>query len=186
MKLSALARETEVSTASIKYCIHVRILPPGIKRNATTAVYAQSHIDRLRLITFLRRELGSSIDSFTALTQAIDDETLENIDVLGELGWPDISPSAVTSMAHVLQELSVSGYPVGRDTIVRNIQALTEVAGRNTAPITDNLSRDRTCIVVIRGITMHNRLLLATSALVHASLSALPRASDAAIRHCEQ
>ncbi|MGO1348812.1 MAG: MerR family transcriptional regulator, partial [Brevibacterium aurantiacum] len=32
MKLSALAAESGVSTASIKYYIHVGILPPGRKR----------------------------------------------------------------------------------------------------------------------------------------------------------
>ncbi|SDS71588.1 DNA-binding transcriptional regulator, MerR family [Brevibacterium sandarakinum] len=213
MKLSTLAQETGVSTASIKYYIHVGILPPGRKRNATTADYAPAHVDRLALITCLRRELGSSIGSITALTRAIDDESLENIDLMGicqqlaleasnalspgtasarpgdsdfehdirnvlkELGWPDISPTAVTSMADVLEELSASGYPVGRDTILRHIQALAEIAGRNTTPITDALSRDRICVEVIRGITMHNRLLLATSALAHASLSAMPRTS---------
>lgn len=231
MKLSALAREAGVSTASIKYYIHVSILLPGRKLNATTADYSQAHVDRLGLITCLRRELGSSIDSIAALTRAIDDESLENIelmgicqglaleashvlksevsdssaadlestpntvsttagspaaerpsaiendirDVLRELGWPDISPAAVESMAGVLAELSTSGYPVGRDTILRHIQALAEIAGRNTAPITDSLSRDRICLEVVRGITMHNRLLVATSALVHASLSAMPR-----------
>lgn len=236
MKLSALARETGVSTASIKYYIHVGILPPGRKRNATTAEYSQAHIDRLALITCLRRELGSPIDSITALTRAIDDETVENIelmgtcqrlaleassvlktddtsscasddssadtsaevsscvpaapaapaqpcfqddirDVLSELEWPDVSSTAVTSMAAVLEELNASGYDVGRDTVLLHINALAEVAGRNTAPITDNLSRDRICVQVIRGITMHNRLLVATSALVHASLSAMSRTS---------
>lgn len=242
MKLSALAQESGVSIASIKYYIHVGILRPGQKRNATTAEYAQAHVDRLGLITWLRRELGSPIDSIAALTSAIDDESLENIElmglcqrlaleasnvlksaksplpptvpasqatglesqatgpgpsstedsppsatqssiendireVLGALGWPDISPTAVASMAGVLEELSASGYSVGRDTIMRHIQALIEVASRNTTPITDDLSRDQICIEVVRGITMHNRLLVATSALVHASLSAMPRSS---------
>ena len=231
MKLSALARESGVSTASIKYYIHVGILPPGPKRNATTADYSQAHVDRLGLITCLRREIGSPIESITALIRAIDDESLENIelmgicqrlaleastvlkstvgssshsepesepqpattaelapapktiesdirDVLQELGWPDISPTAVASMAGALEELRASGYPVGRGTILRHIQALAEIAARNTTPITDSLSRDRICVEVVRGITMHNRLLVATSALVHASLSAMPRNSN--------
>lgn len=242
MKLSALAQESGVSTASIKYYIHVGVLRPGHKRNATTADYSQAHADRLRLIICLRRELRSPIDSIAALTRAIDDESLENIELmglcqrlaleasnvlksaipplsatvpasqatgsepqatspepssvedsppsatqstiendirnaLGELGWPDISPTAVASMAGVLEELSASGYSVGRDMIMRHIQALTEVGNRNTTPITDDLSRDQICIEVVRGITMHNRLLVATSALVHASLSAMPRSS---------
>ncbi|MDN5660542.1 MAG: MerR family transcriptional regulator, partial [Brevibacterium aurantiacum] len=189
MKLSALAAESGVSTASIKYYIHVGILPPGRKRNATTAVYSQAHLDRLALITWLRRELGSPIESIAALTRSIDDESLENIELMGicqrlaleasnvlksadpasppapesssvendicgvlhELGWPDISPTAVASMAGVLDELSASGYQVGPDTIRRHIQSLAEVASKNTSPITDDLSRDRICIEVMRG-----------------------------------
>lgn len=248
MKLSALAGETGVSTASIKYYIHVGILPPGRKRNATTADYSQTHVERLALISYLRGQLGSPISSIAALTQAIEDETLENIelmgicqslaleasnalgptntatgesspsaslsactdpadradcagsdpaasdragssraasnveddirDVLDELEWPNVSPTAVTSMADVLEELGASGYSVGPDLIRLHIQALAEVASRNTSPITDNLCREQICLRVIRGITLHNRLLVATSALVHASLSALPRTSQ--------
>ena len=244
MKLSVLAGETGVSTASIKYYIHVGILPPGRKRNATTADYSRAHVERLALISCLRTELGSPINSIAALTHAIADETLENIelmgicqrlaleagnalgptstatgvssppaslsagpepadragsdragsdragsdraglhveddirDVLDELEWPDVSPAAVTSMAHVLEELAASGYSIGPDLIRLHIHALAEVASRNTSPITDDLSRDKICLQVIRGITLHNRLLVATSALVHASLSAMPRTS---------
>lgn len=83
MKLSALAQESGVSTASIKYYIHVGVLRPGHKRNATTADYSQAHADRLRLIICLRRELRSPIDSIAALTRAIDDESLENIELMG-------------------------------------------------------------------------------------------------------
>ncbi|MDN6190089.1 MAG: MerR family transcriptional regulator, partial [Brevibacterium sp.] len=83
MKLSALARETGASTASIKYYIHVGILPSGRKRNATTADYSQAHIDRLALIIWLRRELGTPIDSISALTRTIDDKALETIELMG-------------------------------------------------------------------------------------------------------
>lgn len=230
MKLSALARKTGVSTASIKYYIHVGILPSGRKRNATTAVYSAAHVERLALISYLRGELGSPISSIAALTRSIEDETLENIELMGicqhlaleasnalgprraaseessppaplsactvpadpaeantendirgvlnDLEWPDVSPDAVSSMAHVLHELGASGYSAGPDFIRLHILALAEVANRNTSPITDELRRDQICLQVIRGITLHNRLLVATSALVHASLSALPRTSQ--------
>ncbi len=248
MKLSRLAQESGVSTASIKYYIHAGILPPGRKKNATTAVYDSSHLDRLALITWLRQELGTSIDGIRTLTRAIDDENVEDIALMGRcqdlalsataalpglrtgcdspmgdedgsgpgtgsparttadsptstdarpetaasprrdfdddvrtalarLDLPDVSVTARRSVAAVLDGLSRAGYPVGVDTVVRHVEALTEIASRNTRPLGTGLSRDRICLEVIRGITMHNRLLVATSALVHASLSALARNS---------
>lgn len=240
MKLSELAQCSGVSTASIKYYIHVGILSPGRKKNATTAVYSREHVHRLELITCLRRDLGAPIDSISVLTRAIEDAAVENLELMGicqrltleankalyspdsdvpaanptgpdlpgpnhsdpdvsaalavlytmseplpfeteirsvleELELPDVSPTSVVSMAHVLGQLQAAGYVIDRESIRLHIQALAAVAALNTAPITDDLSRDEICVAVIRGITLHNRLLLATSAVVHASFAARPR-----------
>lgn len=250
MKLSELAQCSGVSTASIKYYIHVGILSPGRKKNATTAVYSREHVHRLELITCLRRDLGAPIDSIAVLTRAIEDAAVENLELMGicqrltleankalyspdsdepaanltdadvpaanptgpdlpgpnysdpdvsaalavlytmseplpfeteirsvleELELPDVSPTSVVSMAHVLGQLQAAGYVIDRESIRLHIQALAAVAALNTAPITDDLSRDEICVAVIRGITLHNRLLLATSAVVHASFAARPR-----------
>lgn len=239
MKLSVLAQRSGVSTASIKYYIHAGILPPGRKKNATTAVYGESHLDRLALISWLRRELGISIDEIRALTQAIDGEDVEDVELMGrcqnlalrattslpglltgtgcpthtdtpathpdtasatdsdadagsaapprrdfnddvltaltKLDLPDASATARHAVAAALDGLTAAGYPVGVDTVVRHAQALTEIARRNTRPLSTGLSRDQICLQVIRGVTLHNRLLVATSALVHASLSASAR-----------
>lgn len=210
MKLSALALTTGVSTASIKYYIHAGILPAGKKKNATTAIYDDSHVQRLALVTWLRAELRTPLDSIASLTRAIDDESLPVIELMGicqrlalnsndglssprsstddptchdfdddvhaaldELGWPDISPTARRSVAEALADLSGAGYPVGVDTIMLHARALTQIVKENTEPIMAGRSRDEICLQVIRGVTLHNRLLIATSALVHASISAL-------------
>ncbi|GAB3562800.1 MerR family transcriptional regulator [Spelaeicoccus albus] len=210
MKLSSLAVTTGVSTASIKYYIHVGILPAGRKRNATTAVYDDVHVHRLALVTWLRAELHTPLGSIADLARAIDDENVPMIELMGEcqrlalssggtaaprrtpagessrhdfnddvlsaleeLGWPDISPTARRSVSDALADFAAAGYVVGPDTIILHARALTKIVRENVDPITDGLSRDEVCLQVIRGVTMHNRLLIATSALVHASISAL-------------
>lgn len=212
MKLSALALKTGVSTASIKYYIHSGILPAGRKKNATTAIYDDAHVHRLALVTWLRAELRTPLDSIAALTRAIDDEKVPVIELMGEcqrlalssagtaspnrtssdessrhdfnddvlsaleeMDWPDISPIARRSVSDALADLAGAGYSVGTDTIILHARALTKIVRENIDPITDDLSRDEVCLQVIRGVTMHNRLLIATSALVHASISALGR-----------
>ncbi len=53
--------------------------------------------------------------------------------------------------------------------------ALAQIARENTLPISDSLTRDEIALAVIRGITLHNRLLISMSTLVHAAMSAQAR-----------
>lgn len=232
MKLRELARRTDVSTASIKYYIRLGVLGTGEKRNATTAVYGDAHVHRLALITWLRRELALPMSSIAVLTHAIDDETLDNLelmgvcqrlalgldscldsapepqptatpptegtgdaaapprrndpdvttdldaevgDVLSDLGWPDVSPTARAAVAVCLRDLIDAGYDVGRDIVMTHATALAQIARENTLPISDSLTRDEIALAVIRGITLHNRLLISMSTLVHAAMSAQAR-----------
>ncbi|WP_210603199.1 MerR family transcriptional regulator [Brevibacterium oceani] len=231
MKLSALAAATGVSTASIKYYIHEGLLPPGRKKNATTAVYDDSHLHRLTLIRWLRDELSIPITGIAELTRAIDDDSLSTIELMGicqelalrgnsglpasalrapgsapyalksttgdditggaatppdrfdeivdealdRLGWPDEESAARTALTRVLAMTDAAGYRVDVDSVVAQCQAIASVARDNIRPIGPELSRDEVCLRVIRGITMHNRQLIATSALTHASLSILAR-----------
>ncbi|SMX99375.1 hypothetical protein BLIN9172_03203 [Brevibacterium linens ATCC 9172] len=55
-------------------------------------------------------------------------------------------------------------------------RAAAPTARDNIRPIGTGLSRDEFCLRVIRGTTMHNRQLIAISALAHASLSIIARA----------
>lgn len=73
MKLQDLARRTDTSAASIKYYLRVGLLPAGRKKNATTAVYGEEHVERLELIGALRRILGAPIADIARLTALIDD-----------------------------------------------------------------------------------------------------------------
>jgi DNA-binding transcriptional MerR regulator len=229
MKLSALAAESGVSTASIKYYIHEGLLPPGRKKNATTAVYDDAHLHRLALIRWLREELSTPITGIEELTRSIDDESLSTIELMGicqelalhgnsglpasalrapgappfalrsntgadaapqaesdrfddivsaaleRLGWPDEQSAARSALARVLEIAEAAGYSISVDSVVAQCRAIASVARDNLRPIGTDLSRDEVCLSVIRGITMHNRQLIATSALTHASLSIMAR-----------
>lgn len=82
MKLSQLARETGVSTTTLKHWIRVGILPAGQLRNRTTAVYESRHADRVRLILVLRDVYGASTAAISALTALIDDEGASTLEVM--------------------------------------------------------------------------------------------------------
>lgn len=233
MKLSALAKAAGVSAASIKYYIHEGLLPPGQKKNATTAVYDETHLHRLALIRWLREELATPIADIAELTRAIDDESLPTIELMGvcqelalrgnsglpasaqrapgpppfalrasgthptaasptpdrfddlvsevidRLGWPNEESAARNALARVVAMVDAGGYPVTVASIVAQCRAIAPIAQSHVRPISIEHSRDRVCLGVIRGITMSNRQLIAASALAHASLSMIARASDA-------
>lgn len=82
MKLSALAEATGISTASIKYYLRTGLLPPGVKQNQTTAVYHDTHVERLELIAALRQLVGLSIEQISTLTAVIDDPQASMLDVM--------------------------------------------------------------------------------------------------------
>lgn len=82
MKLNALASATGTSAASIKYYLRLGLLRPGQKKNATTAVYDDTHVERLELITALRRIVGLSIAQITELVALIDDPAVGILTVM--------------------------------------------------------------------------------------------------------
>lgn len=82
MKLSALVKSSGVSTTTLKHWIRVGILPPGELKNATTAVYGQRHVDRVRLILVMRDVYGASTEAIRALTDFIDTEGTTTLEVM--------------------------------------------------------------------------------------------------------
>ncbi|WP_166822134.1 MerR family transcriptional regulator [Brevibacterium limosum] len=101
-------------------------------------------------------------------------------EALDRLGWPDEESAARTAVARTLEMVDAAGYSVSADSVVDQCRAIASTAQDNIRPIGTELSRDEVCLRVIRGITMHNRQLIAVSALTHASLSMIARASAAA------
>lgn len=82
MKLQDLSATTDTPVPSIKYYLRIGLLPPGWKKNLTTAVYDDSHVARLELIAALRQIVGAPIDMIRSLTPLIDDPASTTIAVL--------------------------------------------------------------------------------------------------------
>jgi DNA-binding transcriptional MerR regulator len=61
VKLQALSAATGVTVPSIKYYLREGLVHPGVKKNATTAVYDDTHRARLDLIQALRQIVGTPV-----------------------------------------------------------------------------------------------------------------------------
>jgi DNA-binding transcriptional MerR regulator len=72
MRISELARETEVPVATIKFYLRERLLPEGTRTSATQAQYGEDHVARLRLIRALIGAGGLSIAAVHRVLEAIE------------------------------------------------------------------------------------------------------------------
>lgn len=174
MKLSALAEATGTSTASIKYYLRAGLLPPGAKRNQTTAVYDDSHVERLELIAALRQLVGLSIEQIGTLTAVIDDAQASMLDVMqtaqmlgGGLppltAGPPTAPDARTAaaearVASVVAEMTELGLVVS-DEYLQLIGAAVDMISGSDLDVSG--SRDRMAMHVAVGTHRYSRLVLA-------------------------
>src|SRR5919107_5383899 len=72
MRISELARRTDVPVATIKFYLRERLLPEGTLTSATQAQYREDHVARLRLIRALTGPGGLSIAAVHRVLDAID------------------------------------------------------------------------------------------------------------------
>lgn len=84
MKLQHLSAASKVPAASIKYYLRAGLLHRGEKKNATTAVYDETHLARLELIQGLRRIIDAPIEHIARLTSLLDDPGTPTIHILRE------------------------------------------------------------------------------------------------------
>ncbi|MFT4234243.1 MAG: MerR family transcriptional regulator [Microbacterium sp.] len=157
MKLQELAERSDTPTSTIKYYLREKLLEPGVKRNATTASYDQSHLDRLALIATLRQAIGLSIEQVRTVIDAVraDDpvslmgvvqEAVLGIDepqgapaasrdgqvtsteVIEAMGWSATASVACAQLDQHLDTLARWGIPSDLDTILAYARAADDVA----------------------------------------------------------
>lgn len=83
MRISELADTTGVPVATIKFYLREKLLPPGRLTSRTSAVYDESHVDRVRLIRALTDAGGLNIAAVRRIVDALDSPHQEQIDMLG-------------------------------------------------------------------------------------------------------
>jgi len=205
VKLGELARDTGVSTATIKYWIREGILPPGALRNQTTAVYGPAHADRIRLIRTLREQFDLPIGEIRELTRLIDDPAVPLLSVLescqliatglrpaapspaararvdeviARAGWPAVPSVARDALA---AELDCDGREVPIERLVQYARALGPFAEHDVRLVQPGgpgaRSRDAVARDLLVGAAQQVRLLLAMNQLAHTS---------AAIAHADE
>jgi DNA-binding transcriptional MerR regulator len=73
MRISALAAESGLPVATVKYYLREGLLHPGTPTSATQASYDESHVRRLRLVRALTGPVGLSVQQARTVLQLVDE-----------------------------------------------------------------------------------------------------------------
>ncbi|MFH8753775.1 MerR family transcriptional regulator [Streptomyces rimosus] len=87
MRLAELSERSGVPTATIKYYLRERLLPPGERITATTAEYGDVHLHRLRLVRALVQVGKMPVATAREVLAAVEDESLDHHMRLGAAVW---------------------------------------------------------------------------------------------------
>lgn len=109
MRLSSLAAEAGLPTATVKYYLRLGLLPAGTAINATESSYGDVHRERLRLIRALRDVVGLPLDRIARVLEAIDHPSPTLYETLGRAvgaldgheAGPGDHPRARAALAHL-------------------------------------------------------------------------------------
>ncbi|MFF3320970.1 MerR family transcriptional regulator [Streptomyces sp. NPDC002889] len=123
MRLAELSERSGVPTATIKYYLRERLLPPGRRLSATQAEYDDEHLRRLRLVRALIQVGRVPVATAREVLAAVDDDSLDHHMRLGAAVWaiphgpdPDEKDPA-TAAAHRTADalLEQLGWSFGRE-----------------------------------------------------------------------
>ncbi|MEV5597685.1 MerR family transcriptional regulator [Streptomyces sp. NPDC052496] len=87
MRLAELSERSGVPTATIKYYLREKLLPPGERVTATTAEYGDAHLRRLRLVRALVQVGKMPVATAREVLAAVEDESLDHHMRLGAAVW---------------------------------------------------------------------------------------------------
>lgn len=87
MRLAELSERSGVPTATIKYYLRERLLPPGRRLSATQSEYDDEHLRRLRLVRALIQVGRVPVATAREVLAAVDDDSLDHHMRLGAAVW---------------------------------------------------------------------------------------------------
>ncbi|WP_413801633.1 MerR family transcriptional regulator [Streptomyces iranensis] len=87
MRLAELSERSGVPTATIKYYLRERLLPPGERITATQAEYGEEHLRRLRLVRSLIQVGRMPVATAREVLAASEDESLSQNTRMGAAIW---------------------------------------------------------------------------------------------------
>ncbi|MBP8533112.1 MerR family transcriptional regulator [Streptomyces sp. MK37H] len=123
MRLAELSERSGVPTATIKYYLRERLLPPGERITATQAEYGEEHLRRLRLVRSLIQVGRMPVATAREVLAAAEDESLSQNTRMGAAVWalshgpePDEDdPHAARARAQVDTVLRRMGWSYGQE-----------------------------------------------------------------------
>ncbi|MGW7248135.1 MerR family transcriptional regulator [Streptomyces decoyicus] len=83
MRLAELSERSGVSTATIKYYLRERLLPPGRRITATQSEYDEEHLRRLRLVRALIQVGRIPVGTAREVLAAVEDDSRDQLSRLG-------------------------------------------------------------------------------------------------------
>ena len=196
MRMSELAREAGLPTATVKFYLREGLLPEGERTSATQAQYGEAHVERLRLIRALVGPAGQSIAETRRILRAIENPP-SDYDLLGiahqsvtperdeginltraralidRLGWNSAycAPDSLGALEEALQALTAGGFELTDEVFDRYASAMMGVAIDEVTDVpTDSASS--AARFVILGTVLIEPLLLSLRRLAQQSASA--------------
>ncbi|MFJ8077865.1 MerR family transcriptional regulator [Streptomyces sp. NPDC096176] len=123
MRLSELSELSGVSTATIKYYLRERLLPPGRRVTATQSEYDENHLRRLRLVRAMIQVGGIPVATAREVLAHVDDDSLGLTMRLGAATWalpqlpetPADDPAASDAKREVERLLTELGWDSARE-----------------------------------------------------------------------
>ncbi|MBI0296543.1 MerR family transcriptional regulator [Streptomyces sp. PRKS01-29] len=123
MRLAELSERSGVSTATIKYYLRERLLPPGERITATKAEYGEEHLRRLRLVRSLIQVGRMPVSTAREVLEAAEDESLSENTRMGAAVWAlphdpepeEDDPHAARARAQVDTVLERMGWSYGQE-----------------------------------------------------------------------
>lgn len=112
MRLAELSERSGVSTATIKYYLRERLLPPGHRITATQSAYDEDHLRRLRLVRALIQVGRIPVTTAREVLAAVEDDSLDQhsrlgaaVEALPHGTEPDPADPATEAARHTATEL---------------------------------------------------------------------------------
>lgn len=105
MRMSELARQTQVPVATVKFYLREGLLPEGVRTSPTQAQYGEQHVARLRMVRALLGPGGLTVAAAREVLQAIDhppESVHELLGIASAATSPAVEPDLDHSRVHEL------------------------------------------------------------------------------------
>lgn len=201
MRLAELSARSGVPTATIKYYLRSRLLPPGSAQSSTWATYDDGHLRRLRLVRALTEVAGLSLDDVRRVVHAVDAAGSAH-EARGAAQWPlsppptnEPSTGSITrvedlltrhgwqvtadsphrqTLAAALDTLEALDFPATEEILDGYARALEPVAELEVARVAAETDPMIAAERLVIGTLLYEPVLITLRRLAHEAVSARP------------